>query len=119
MNPFTRAAELGLETEFIDGQGHRRVTDAAALEVILDALPARTGSRFVDGPVVVRSGQPAQTVLSEAATLPAEWKLVADLKVIAQGEARNRTIVWPSGLPVGTYRLHLTNAASSSEEVAF
>jgi 4-alpha-glucanotransferase len=119
MNPFTRAAELGIETEFIDGQGHRRVTEAAALQLILDAMPARPGSRLVDGPVVVRSGQPAQTVLSEAATLPVEWKIVADLKVIARGEASNRTIVWPSGLPVGTYRLHLTDATSSSEDVAF
>ena len=119
MNPFTRAAELGIETEFIDGQGHRRVTEAAALQVILDALPARTASRFVDGPVVVRSGQPAQTVLADAATLPTEWKIVADLKVIAQGRATDRTIVWPPDLPVGTYRLHLTDAASSSEDPPF
>src|SRR5437868_9469034 len=117
MDPYTRAAEFGIETEFIDGQGHRRVTQPAALQVILDALPARTASRFVDGPVVMRSGQPAHTVLADAATLPTEWKIVADLKVIAQGEAADRTIVWPSHLPVGTYRLHLTDAASSSEEV--
>jgi 4-alpha-glucanotransferase len=119
MDPFTRAAELGIETEFIDGQGHRRVTDVAALEVILDALPARTVCRSVAGPVVLRSGQPAGTVLRDAVTLPLRWKIVADLKVIAQGEVTDRILVWPADLPVGGYRLHLTDASSLSEEVPF
>ena len=92
------------------------MTDAAALKTVLDALSARTASRFLDGPVVVRAGQPAQSVLRDAATLPVSWKIVADLKVIAQGEATDRTLVWPADLPVGAYRLHLTDAASLSEE---
>jgi 4-alpha-glucanotransferase len=118
MDPFTRAAELGIETEFIDGQGHRRVTQPAALEVILDALPVRTASRLVDGPVVLRGGHPASSVLRDAVTLPLRWKIVADLKVIAQGEATDRILVWPADLPVGAYRLHLTDAASLSEELS-
>src|SRR5207253_7507483 len=113
MDPFTRAAELGIETEFIDGQGHRRVTQPAALQVILDALPVRTASRFVDAPVVLRSARPARSVLCDAVTLPLRWKIVADLKVIAQGEATDRTIAWPNDLPAGSYRLHLTDAAST------
>src|SRR3954470_2035590 len=117
MDPFTQAAELGIETGFIDGQGQRRVTQPAALQVILDALPARSASRFVDGPVVLRSGRPARRVFRDAVTLPLRWKIVADLKVIAQGEAADRTLVWPADLPVGAYRLHLTDAASLSEEV--
>ena len=119
MDPYTRAAELGIQTEFIDGQGHRRVTAAAALQVILDALPARAGYSLVDGPVVLRAGQPARTLLRDAATLPVRWKIVADLKVIAQGEASDRTLVWPPDLPVGAYRLQLADAASLSEEVPF
>ena len=119
MDLFTKAAELGIQTEFIDGQGHRHVTDAAALEIILNALPVRAPHRFLDRPVVVRSGRETRTEFSEAVTFPLQWKIVADLKVIAQGEADGRIIRWPSDLAVGSYRLHLTDASLLSEDVPF
>jgi 4-alpha-glucanotransferase len=116
MDLSTRAKALGIQTEFVDGQGHRHVTDRAALKVILDALPARLPYRFLDGAVVVRSGRPSPTELREAATFPLRWKIVAGLKVIAEGEAKDRVIAWPRDLPEGSYRLHLTDAASVTEE---
>jgi 4-alpha-glucanotransferase len=116
MDLATRAKELGIQTEFTDGQGHRHVTAPAALKIILDALPARVPYRFLTGAVVIRSGRPSRTELNQAATFPLRWKIVAGLKVIAQGETRDRGIVWPADLPVGSYRLHLTDAASSTEE---
>jgi 4-alpha-glucanotransferase len=119
MDLFTKAAELGIQTEFIDGQGHRHVTEAAALEIILNALPVRAPHRFLDRPVVLRSGQPGRTEFRDAVTLPLQWKIVAGLKVIARGEAGDRAITWPADLPVGSYRLHLTDASSLSEEVPF
>jgi len=67
---FTKAKDLGIQTEFIDGQGHRHVTDAAALKIILDALPVRVPHRFLDQTVVVRSGQSSRTELKQAATFP-------------------------------------------------
>jgi 4-alpha-glucanotransferase len=119
MDLFTKAADLGIETEFIDGQGHRHVTEAASLEIILNALPVRSPHRFLDGPVVLRSGQPARTAFRDAVTLPLQWKIVAGLKVIAGGESRDRTVTWPADLPVGSYRLHLTDASLLSEQVPF
>jgi 4-alpha-glucanotransferase len=116
MNLFAKAKELGIQTEFIDGQGHRHVTDKAALKIILAALPAGIPYRLLGGAVVVRSGRPSRTELSEAATFPLRWKIVAGLKVIAEGETRDRAIVWPQDLPVGSYRLHLTDAASLTDE---
>jgi 4-alpha-glucanotransferase len=116
MDLSTRAKALGIQTEFVDGQGHRHVTDRAALRIILDALPARLPYRFLDGAVVVRSGRASRTELREAATFPLRWKIVAGLKVIAQGEAKDRVITWPRDLPEGSYRLHLTDAASVTEE---
>jgi 4-alpha-glucanotransferase len=116
MDLFTKAKDLGIQTEFIDGQGHLHVTDTAALKIILDALPARLPYRFLDGAVVVRSGRASRTELREAATFPLRWKIVAGLKVIAQGEAKDRVIAWPRDLPEGSYRLHLTDAASVTEE---
>ncbi|HZC96621.1 MAG TPA: 4-alpha-glucanotransferase [Bradyrhizobium sp.] len=117
MDLFAQARNQGIQTEYIDGQGHRHVTDAAALKVILDALPAQIPGPLIGKPVVVRSGQPSWTELSQAATLPVTWKIVAGPKVIAEGEASGRVIGWPQDLPDGTYRLHLTDAAASSEDV--
>src|SRR5271168_5456581 len=77
MNLFNQAKSLGILTEFIDGQGHRRVTSEAALRIIVDAFPARTPYRFVAGPVVIRAGQPARTELLETATLPLRWTIQA------------------------------------------
>jgi 4-alpha-glucanotransferase len=116
MNLFTKAASLGIQTEFIDGQGHRHVTDAVALKIILDALPAETPQRFISQPVVIRSGKPSRTALSQAAKLPARWKIVADLKVIAEGTTEDGAIAWPVDLPVGSYWLHLCDASTVTEE---
>jgi 4-alpha-glucanotransferase len=116
MDLFAKAKELGIQTEFIDGQGHRHVTGATALRIILDAMPVRTPYRFLGRAVVVRSGRPATTELDQAATLPLRWKIVAGPKVIAQGESLDRTITWPADLPEGAYRLHLTDASAFTEE---
>ena len=99
MELLTRAKELGIQAEFIDGQGHRHVTDDAALKIILDALPAELPRRLLDGPVVIRSGEPARTRLDPAAKSPIHWKIVAGVEVIAEGETKDRDIAWPADLP--------------------
>jgi 4-alpha-glucanotransferase len=117
MNLYAKAQSLGIQTDYIDGQGHRRVTDPAALQALLDALPPQTPRRFIDQPVIVRSGHPVPTKLSEAASFPVRWKILTGRKVIAEGETRDRIVQWPQRLPQGVHRLHLTDAASVSEEV--
>lgn len=116
MNLFAKAADLGIQTEFIDGQGHPHVTDAAALKIILDALPAEKPQRFFNQPVVIRSGQPSRTDLAESATFPLRWKIVAGARVIAEGATNDRAIAWPADLPPGCHRLQLTDASSFSED---
>jgi hypothetical protein len=115
MDLYTRAKDVGIQTEFMDGQGHRHVTDTAALQIILDALPARTPTRLLKQAVVIRSGLPARTELDQAATLPLRWKIVAGLEVIAEGESADGVIAWPPGLPEGSYLVHLTDAAAGTE----
>jgi 4-alpha-glucanotransferase len=132
MDVFTRAKELGIQTEFVDGQGHRHVTDALALKIILDALPRRVPFRFLHDVVVIRAGEASRTELNSAAALPVRWKIVdgsqiagreaaprkvTPPRILAQGEAREHAIAWPSGLREGTYQLHLTDAISIAEEV--
>src|SRR5258708_7853949 len=117
MDLLAKAKTLGIQTEFTDGQGLHRVTGAAALKTILDALPPQAPRRLLVEPVVVRSGQPARSELSHSATLPVQWKIVAGDKIVATGEAADRAIVWPEKLPLGVHRLHLADAASLTEEL--
>jgi 4-alpha-glucanotransferase len=119
MDLFAKAKDAGIQTDFIDGQGHRHVTDKAALRIILDALPARAPHRLLDGVVVIRCGQPARTELTEAATFPLHWKIVEGLTVIAHGETGQRIVEWPAELPIGSFRLQLTDASSVTEDVPF
>ena len=101
----------------VDGQGHRRVTDATALETILDALPPQPVRLLLRDPVVVRSGLPATSELSEPARLPVQWKIVAGGKTIAKGEATERDHRVADNLPPGVHRAFLTDATSLIEEV--
>jgi 4-alpha-glucanotransferase len=117
MDVYTLAKQLGIQTEFVDGQGHRHVTDATALKIILDALPERIPSRLLEGPVVIRTGEAARSEFRPAAALPVTWKLVAGQDVVAQGKASQRSIAWPAGWREGIYRLKLTDAASVSDEI--
>jgi 4-alpha-glucanotransferase len=115
MDLFTKAAELGIQAEFYDGQGHRHVTDAAALKIIIDAMPVRAPTRFLDGPVVVRSGQECRSTLSDAAALPLHWSIMSDATMLAQGSTDQRAVLWPQ-LAIGSYRLRLVDAAGIGED---
>ena len=52
MDLFAKANDLGIQPEFIDALGNHRVTSAAALKIIIDALPPRAPHRFLDEAVV-------------------------------------------------------------------
>ncbi|MBB1091436.1 4-alpha-glucanotransferase [Rhodopseudomonas palustris] len=116
MDLFTKAAELGIQTEFFDGQGCRHVTPPAALQIILDAMPARSTHRLLDRIAVLRAGEPCRSELTAAAALPVAWKIVAGNSSVAEGVAHERGIDWPSHLPVGSYRLHLADADGRTED---
>lgn len=117
MNLITEAAGRGIQAEFVDGQGHRRVTDAAALRLILDALPLQVTGSLLGRPAVIRSGHPARIELLPSAKLPVRWKILANSKVIDGGEASGAVIDRPGNLAPGVYRLRLTDAAGTSEDV--
>lgn len=116
MDLYSKAAELGIQTGFHDGQGHWHTTDAAALKIILDAMPVRAPHRFLEQTVVVRAGQAERSYLAEATSLPLKWEILDGVKVIAEGETGERSILWPLDLPIGVWRLRLTDASLFSEE---
>jgi 4-alpha-glucanotransferase len=115
MDLFDQAQARGIQTEFLDGQGHRRVTDAAALKIILDALPLQAPGPLVGQPVVVRQGRPSRTELIAAAKLPVQWKILAGKELIAKGKASERAIDWPTDLPLGIYRLQASDGSSAED----
>ena len=121
-----KAKELGIHAGFIDAQGRQHVTDEAALKTIVEALPHRAPHRFLDDAVVVRSGFPARSELKQTPAWPLHWKIMADEKVVAEGDASapqnhrgNRDILWPPDLPTGSYRVHVADAKSFSDEAPF
>ena len=101
MDLYSQARNLGILTQFVDGQGQTRVTDEAALKIIIDALPARNERRIVVGPVVIRPGEASHAEVSAAAKLPVRWTIMAGSRVIGEGEADGRTIHWPPALAGG------------------
>ena len=126
MDLSTRAKQLGIHAGFIDAHGRKHVTDEAALKTIVDALPPSASHRFLHGAVVVRSGFPARSELRQAPRWPLRWKILADGKLVADGEAAareghlaDRFILWPPDLPLGSYRVQLTDAESVTDEAPF
>jgi 4-alpha-glucanotransferase len=67
--------------------------------------------------VVIRCGEPSRTELNQGAAPPLHWKIVSGVNLIAQGETQDCIIIWPSDLPEGSYRLHLTDASLVTEEM--
>jgi 4-alpha-glucanotransferase len=117
MDLYSRAQNLGILTEFIDGQGLRHVTDETALRIIVDALPTGGAYRFVEGAVVIRFGRPARTMLTAAVRPPLRWAIVAGEETVAKGESRGGRIDWPHSLAIGSYRLQLVDASGDREVV--
>src|SRR5581483_7527367 len=85
-------------------------------EVILGGRPPSAPKRLLDGPTDFRTGQPPSCALSDAASLPVSWKVFAGAVVVAEGKTEARSIAFPEGLTLGTYRLHLTDAGGTREE---
>jgi 4-alpha-glucanotransferase len=115
MDLFLRARDLGIQTEFIDGQGRPHVTAPEALKVIFDALPPQAARALIDGPVVIRQGRATHSMLLRGARFPVRWEIQGEAHVVA-GETPGGPIAWPTDLPVGVHRLRLTDAAGITDE---
>src|SRR5258708_7331294 len=117
MDLYAKAKTLGIQTEYIDGHGQRRVTTPEALSAILAALPPQPARHIIAEPVVIRSGRLTRTELPDAAQLPVRWKIMDGAALLAQGEARERSFAWPAKLPDGVYRLQVCDGSGASEEL--
>ena len=121
MDLYLKAAELGIQTDFFDGQGREHRTDLAALEIILGALPVRAGRRFVSGPVVLPDGKTSSIALNASVAMPVKWTITQGDKTIAEGTSKTADIdvskTLGKALPHGIYRAKFTDAKHLREDV--
>ncbi|MFC0240076.1 4-alpha-glucanotransferase [Rhodopseudomonas telluris] len=118
MDLFTKAAELGIQTEFFDGQGHRHVTPPAALQIILDAMPAGADHPLLEHIAVIRDGDRMRPRLRADVAEPVAWKIVAGDATLASGTTSDRNLDLPADLPTGSYLLQLADAAGHTEDTS-
>jgi 4-alpha-glucanotransferase len=115
MDLYAKAAELGLQTDFIDGYGHPHRIDPQALSHVLEALPSPPARQLIASVPVVRSGETGSTPLMGQAAIPATWSVSAADQVIAVGTSDAYQIVWPTHLPSGVYDAQVTDARQRRE----
>jgi 4-alpha-glucanotransferase len=97
-----QAAELGIETEYLDARGFRREVPENTLEKLLEVLaPAATSAQTMREAVVVRPGRACALD-----SIPDHsWRLLStDGTEVARGEA-GAPIQIPEETPLGTYQL--------------
>lgn len=116
MDAFAKARELGIDIEFIDGQGQGHRIAHEALDSLIAAIPSPQTGQLVSGPVVVRRDSVVPVELASTATLPVEWQILAGEKVVVEGVAGDRAVPFPANVPVGNFRLRLCDANAIREE---
>jgi 4-alpha-glucanotransferase len=116
MDVFAKARELGIETDFIDGQGHGHRIAHEALDLLMAAMPRPEAGGLLNGPVVRRVGDISPIQLNSSSTLPVRWQITMGEAVVAEGEAHEHAVECVDGLAVENYRLRLCDANKSREE---
>lgn len=111
MDLSAKAAQLGLETEFYDARGERRVVSAAALEALIEAIPPPASHPLLWASPVIRDGHQIADVVMEPAAWPLHWTLRRGGAEICAGGADHRPIPLPSDLPPDVYRLEIADSA--------
>jgi 4-alpha-glucanotransferase len=113
-----RAAEWGVDWEYVDARGQPRQVAPHALKRVLEVvagaqeLPTR---RLLPRTVVVRSGRTSPILGSERDGLSVRWRVRAGTTRVLEGAADPTGFSTPTELPIGTFDLELTDALGESE----
>lgn len=116
MDVFAKARELGIDTEFIDGQGQGHRIAHEALNSLIAAIPSLQSGRLLRGPIVVRDDDVVPIELASIATLPVQWQILAGEDVVAEGATGDSAALSLGIIPIGNYRLRLCDANAIREE---
>ena len=116
MDVYFKAKQLGIETEFLDWQGHRRVVGKEALAAVLDALPPQPSWQHLPGPIAKNAHDPVLKVTVRGAD-GCTWSIRRGADDIAAGIVEADAIWIDAHLSVGTYRLILKKDGGDVESV--
>ena len=115
MDVLSKAAQLGIETSFIDATGQHRTIDPSALQMLLEAVPDAPLRRLLPHAVVCRHARecPAVTISGET---PVKWQVVDDRGVtVAGGVSDDHDMTLPT-IKQGVYCLRVRDANGSEEQ---
>ena len=103
-----QAALRGIETEYIDSAGQRRIVGVPTIARLIEAIPVEANweRQIFPSVVVVRRGQMARIGPLRPWQGRARWELAADGST-HRSERPTPHIVLPRGLPVGTFDLRI------------
>lgn len=107
-----QAARRGIETEYVDAGGVRRVVDPFAIARLIEAIPPhRNAYRRIFAPTaVVRHGSKAHIKAARRYRGSIRWDVYTyerEAERIAGGESATADIALPLDLPVGTFDLRI------------
>lgn len=75
MDLHAKAAELGIETSFVDATGHSRTIDPLALQILLESVPAKPEHRLLTGDLIWRGDHRPSAELSDRSHSPMKWQV--------------------------------------------
>ncbi len=108
MDVYSKARDLGIDLEFVDGQGHRHVVKAERLRAILDGLPSPPRHPYLKQPVVIvadvrRLSRPDRC-RGERASAGGSLNV---MRCSREDSVAGAMINLPHSMAIGTYRLEL------------
>lgn len=110
MDIYSKARDLGINLDFVDGLGRRHILDDDRLRVFVDSLPAPPRHRFLKQPVVIAANVARIRIPVATEANGIAWRLVERDTVLAQGYVASATIDIRHPIAIGTYRLELESS---------
>jgi 4-alpha-glucanotransferase len=115
MDVFAKAAQLGIETSYVDAGGTFRAVDPAALEILVGAIPPSPRHPFLNSTFICRGHAPHHIEISDQAALPIVWRATKESEG-PSGIVSDRQLTLPE-LEDGIYSLTVTDAQERHDHV--
>ena len=115
-----RAAQWGIDSEYVDARGQPQKVDPEGLAKIVDAVAADQVApqrRWLPATVFIRQNREPRIFLTGSPPAGLRWEILSDDGRVASGAVEEQNLRLPHDLPLGTYRLRL-HGEEGREEAA-
>ena len=105
-----RAAQWGIDSEYVDARGQPQKVDLEGLAKIVDAVAADHAApprRWLPATVFIRQIREPRIFLTGLPPAGLRWVLLSVVGGVASGAVEEQNLRLPHDLPLGTYRLRL------------